>query len=110
VRNCEKRFISQVLPLFKRKSAVVDHVLPELYLHGLAQGDLDLALRGLLGANVPFSGSTIARLKEKWQEELTNWQSRSLEDLEAVYLWVDGLYVKAGLEKTKRPSSWCWRP
>jgi len=101
VRECEERFVSLVLPLFKRKSRAVDHLLPELYLHGLAQGDFELALQGLLGTAAPLSGSTIARLKEKWQGELAQWQSRSLEEVEAVYLWMDGIYVKAGLEKDK---------
>ena len=97
IRECEERLISRILPFFKRKSRAVDHLLPELYLHGLAQGDFDLALRGLLGTDAPLSSSTIARLKAQWQTDLTHWQSRSLEDLEVVYLWVDGLYVKAGL-------------
>jgi hypothetical protein len=30
-------------------------VLPQLYLHGLAQGDFDLPLRGLLGEGAPLS-------------------------------------------------------
>lgn len=101
VRDCAARFESRVLPLFKRKSTTVDDVIPELYLHGLAHGDFDLALRGLLGDTAPLSGSTVARLKEKWHAELATWQSRSLEDVEVVYLWVDGIYVKAGLEKDK---------
>lgn len=101
VRDCEERFVSRVLPLFKRTSTVVDDVLPELYLHGLAQGDFDLALQGLFGTEAPLSGSTIARLKAKWQGELAQWQSRSLAEIEPVYLWVDGIYVKAGLEKDK---------
>ena len=88
VRECEERFVSRVLPLFKRKSRAVDHLLPELYLHGLAQGDFELALQGLLGTAAPLSGSTIARLKEKWQGELAQWQSRSLEEVEAVHLWL----------------------
>ena len=29
------------------------------------------------------------------------WRSRPLDDLEVVYMWVDGVYVKAGLEKEK---------
>lgn len=44
---------------------------------------------------------TVARLKERWQGEYQAWRRRSLEDLEVVYLWVDGVYVKAGLEKEK---------
>ena len=36
--------------------------MPELYLHGLAEGDFDLALRGLLGEEAPLSARTVARL------------------------------------------------
>jgi putative transposase len=92
---------SQVLPFFARRTRKVDQLIPELYLHGLAAGDFDLALRGLLGEKVPVSASTVARLKEKWQAERQEWQERSLVGLEVVYLWVDGIYVKAGLEKEK---------
>ena len=49
VRGLEARFESQLLPLFKRRTEEVGRLLPELYLHGLAHGDFDLALRGLLG-------------------------------------------------------------
>ncbi len=101
VRDCEERFESRVLPLCKRKSTKVDDVVPELYLHGLAQGDFELALRGLLGDEAPLSSSTVARLKEKWQAELARGQSRRLDGVDAVYCWVDGIYVKAGLEKEK---------
>ena len=101
VRDTEARFVSQVLPLFKRKSTTIEAVVPELYLHGLALGDFELALRGLLGDGAPLSGATVARLKEKWQEEFTLWQTRRLADLDVVYGWVDGIYVKAGLEKEK---------
>jgi transposase-like protein len=98
VRGLEARFVSRVLPLFKRRTEEVGRLLPELYLHGLAEGDFDLALRGLLGDGAPLSASSVARLKAVWQAEYEAWRSRSLADLEPVYLWVDGLYVKAGLE------------
>ena len=101
VRGLEERFESRVLPLFVRRTQAVDNLLPELYLHGLAEGDFDLALRGLLGEEAPLSASTVARLKGKWQGELAAWNARRLEDLEVVYLWVDGVYVKAGLEDRK---------
>ena len=72
-----------------------------MYLHGLAEGDFDLALRGLLGEDAPISASTVARLKQKWHAELAAWNCRRLDDLEVVYLWVDGIYIKAGLEDRK---------
>ena len=91
VRNVEERFESRVLPLFARKSKKVADLIPELYLHGLAEGDFDLALRGLLGDEAPVSASTVARLKEKWHAELAEWRQRPLDDLEVVYMWVDGV-------------------
>ncbi len=101
VRNIEDRFESRVLPLFVRRSNKIAELIPELYLHGLAEGDFDLALRGLLGEDAPVSASTVARLKEKWHAELAEWRQRPLDDLQVVYMWVDGVYVKAGLERDK---------
>jgi len=101
VRGLEGRFESRVLPLFLRQTPAVRSLLPELYLHGLAEGDFDQALRGLLGEHAPLSASSIARLKDKWHAEYESWSTRLLNDLEVVYLWVDGVYVKAGLEKDK---------
>ncbi len=49
----------------------------------------------------PLSPSTVSRLKQKWQGEYEQWLARPLEELKLVYLWEDGVYVKAGLEKDK---------
>lgn len=101
VRGLDARFESRLLPAFKRRTEEVGQLLPELYLHGLAHGDFDLALRGLLGAGAPLSPASVARLKASWQAEYGAWKTRAVDNLEVVYLWVDGLYVKAGLEKDK---------
>jgi transposase-like protein len=101
VRGLEERFESRVLPLFARRTQEVGALLPELYLHGLAQGDFELALRGLLGDGAPLSPSSIARLRGQWQLDYETWTQRRLDAQEAVYLWADGLYVKAGLEREK---------
>ena len=96
----EKRFESRLLPLFVKRTLEVQNAIPDLYLHGLAEADFDMALRGLLGDDAPLSASTVARLKDKWNTELEEWRLRPLSN-DVVYLWVDGVYVKAGLEKTK---------
>jgi putative transposase len=75
----------------------VGEFLPQLYLHGLALGDFEPALRGLLGDAAPLSPTSRARLKGQWQLEYAPWQRRRLDALEVVYVWADGLYVKAGL-------------
>ena len=109
VRNVEERFESRVLPLFARKSKKVADLIPELYLHGLAEGDFDLALRGLLGDEARVSASTVARLKEKWHGELAEWRQRPLDDLEVVYMWVDGSTSRPAWRRRRRPSWLCWR-
>jgi transposase-like protein len=101
LRGLEERFESRILPLFRRRTEEVGKLLPQLYLHGLAQGDFELALRGLLGEAAPLSASSIERLRGKWSAEYEAWRRRSLRGLEPVYLWADGIYIKAGLEKEK---------
>jgi len=101
VRETEERFESKIIPFFKRRSKKVGQLLPELYLHGLAKGDFELALRGLLGEGAPLSASSIDRLKAKWQMEYEEWKQLDMSKLEIVYQWADGIYVKAGLEKDK---------
>lgn len=101
VRGLGERFVSRVLPLFQRRTRQVGELLPQLYLHGLALGDFELALRGLLGEGAPLSSASLARLKARWQLEYEAWKQRRLDDLEVVYVWADGLYVKAGLADSK---------
>ena len=49
VRGLGERFESGRVAMFKRQSQQVRELIPELYLHGLASGDFELALRELLG-------------------------------------------------------------
>ena len=79
VRDLSERFKSKVLPMFRRHTEEVRELMPELYLHGLASGDFELALRHLLGNGAPLSASSLQRLKEKWQEEYTQWSNAPIE-------------------------------
>ena len=101
VRDLDERLVSKVLPLFKRQTKEVRNLIPELYLHGLASGDFEMALRGLLGEGAPLSATSLQRLKEKWQGEYERWKSEPIREREWAYLWADGIYVKAGIGKEK---------
>jgi transposase-like protein len=101
VRGLADRFVSRVLPLCKRRTREVGELLPTLYVHGLALGAFDLALRGLRGDAAPLSPASLARLQAQGQLEYETWKRRRLEALAVVYVWADGLDVKAGLETTK---------
>ena len=80
-------FESKILPLFKRRSKELGKMLPELYLHGLAKGDFELALRGYLGEGAPLSTGSIQRLKAKWQIEYDEWKKEDLSQHKVVYQW-----------------------
>ena len=75
VRGVEERFESRVLPLFARRTKELGALLPELYLHGLAEGDFELAMRGLLGEGAPLSKSSIRRLRANGRRSSRNGAS-----------------------------------
>jgi hypothetical protein len=60
-------------------------------MHGLAQGDFELALRCRLGEGAPLSKASIARLPEEGcVAEHEAWAKRSLTDREVVSRWPGG--------------------
>lgn len=97
----DERFASQLLPFFQKHTPEVVELLHQGYLHGMASGDFELALRHLLGEGAPLSAASLCQLKRRWHAEYQQWRARALDDLELVYLWADGIYVKAGLEGEK---------
>lgn len=101
VRDSARPFQSRVLPAYQRQSSAVQGLIPELYVQGLATGDFEPALRGLLGEGASLSPASVVRLKAQWESEYEAWRSRSLSEHRYVYLWCDGVYPKAGLTSDK---------
>lgn len=94
-----QRFTSKILPPYLRKSPKVTEVLPLLYLHGLSTGDFRKALPTLLGDDAAgLSPSAVTRLLGAWQEEYLRWRTRSLADIDYVYVWADGVHFNVRLE------------
>ncbi|MGB7087482.1 MAG: IS256 family transposase [Phormidesmis sp.] len=87
------KFNSSLLPPYLRRSRSVEEVLPWLYLKGVSTGDFAEALSALLGPEAKgLSSATISRLKAKWKEEHSAWQTRSMRHKRYVYVWADGIY------------------
>ena len=87
------KFNSTLLPPYLKRSRSVEEVLPWLYLKGVSTGDFAEALSALLGPEAKgLSSATISRLKAKWQEEHSAWQTRSMRHKRYVYVWADGIY------------------
>jgi hypothetical protein len=101
VRGLTERLISRVLPLFQRRTKPVGERFPQVSRHGLALGDFEWALRGLLGDGAPLSPASPQRLKAQWQLEDEAWPQRRLDALAVVYVLADGRSVNAGLEDGK---------
>src|SRR5919202_6073188 len=96
------RFHSALLPPYIRRSNSLEALLPWRYLKGVSTGDFAEALQALLGPEAPgLSPATISRLKQSWQEELTQWQRRDLSGKRYVYFWVDGVYFATRLEEAR---------
>jgi putative transposase len=69
----------------------VSEVLPLLYLHGLSTSDFAPALERFLGTGHGLSAATINRLTSQWHDDAQAFATRSLADIDYVYLWVDGI-------------------
>lgn len=93
----QEPFASQILKPYQRRSQTLSEVFPKLFIEGLATRDFEPALRCLLGSEAALSPSTISRLNAEFKQEYDDWQKRSLAALPICYIWVDGIYLKAGL-------------
>jgi transposase-like protein len=97
-----QRFTSQIFPSYMRRAPKVTEVLPVLYLRGLSTGDLQAALPVLLGEDATgLSPTTITRLTASWEAEYATWRRPDLHDVDYVYVWVDGVHFRVGLEEDR---------
>ena len=114
-------FHSEIVASYQRRSRTQARLMVRLYLEGLSSGDFEPIFRALVGETAALSASSIVRLKEEWQQEYEAWKKRPLRG-RYVYLFADGLYLKAGGEQDKtavlvvlgvdeqgQRSCWPWR-
>lgn len=97
------RFSSKILPPYLRKTKSLEELIPWLYLKGVSTGDFNEALTALVGPNCPgLSASTVTRLKACWEDEFQEWNQRSLDGKQYVYLWADGVHFNIRLEEDRQ--------
>lgn len=86
-------FRSALVPPYVRKTRSLEAALPWLYLKGVSTGEMESALKVLVGPEAEgLSASTVARLKQQWKGEYECWRDQAGSDDEWVYLWADGIY------------------
>lgn len=100
-RKKEIKYESSLIPPYLRRSESMDEFIPYLYLKGISTGDFTDVLTKLLGKQVNLSSSTVVRLKESWQKDYEDWNSRDLSQKKYIYWWVDGLHFNVRLENER---------
>ena len=96
-------FNSKILPPYLRKTKSVEELIPWLYLKGVSTGDFSDALKALVGPDCPgLSATTVTRLKGVWETEFQEWNQRSLEGKQYVYVWADGVHFNIRLEEDRQ--------
>ncbi|MCA1603191.1 MAG: IS256 family transposase [Acidobacteria bacterium] len=101
VAPTQESFASRIVKPYQRRSHTLEAVFPKLFIEGLATRDFEPALRCLMGEEAALSPSTISRLNQRFKAEYEDWTKSSLSSVPIVYLWVDGIFVKAGLGDEK---------
>jgi transposase-like protein len=98
----QEPFESKIVRKYQRRSDTIDETFMKLFIEGLATRDFEPALRLLVGERAPLSPSTISRLTQKFKLQYAAFEKQGLSERKYVYLWCDGIYLKAGLgtEKT----------
>ena len=97
----QEPFESQIIRKYQRRSDTIDETFMKLFIEGLATRDFEPALRLLVGERAPLSPSTISRLTQKFKAAYVAFDRQDLSERKYVYIWSDGIYLKAGLGTEK---------
>ena len=97
----QELFESKIVGKYQRRSDTIDETFLKLFIEGLATRDFEPALRLLVGQGASLSPSTISRLTQKFKAQYAAFEKRDLSERKYVYIWCDGIYLKAGLGTEK---------
>ena len=85
-----------------RKTPSLEAALPWLYLKGISSGEMEAALKVLVGEQAQgLSAIIVSRLTQSWAEEYQQGCNDPLDKDRWVYLWVDGIYSGLRAEDAK---------
>lgn len=93
------KFNSTLIPPYLKRTQSIEEFLPWLYLRGISTGDFSESLKHLLGADAPgLSAGTISRLKQGWEQDYQDWNTRDLSKKRHVYIWADGIHSNVRMD------------
>ncbi len=93
------KFNSTLIPPYLKRTQSIEEFLPWLYLRGISTGDFSESLKHLLGADAAgLSSGTISRLKQGWEQDYQDWNTRDLSKKRYVYIWADGIHSNVRMD------------
>jgi transposase-like protein len=97
----QEPFESKIIRKYQRRSDTIDETFMNLFVEGLATRDFEPSLRLLVGEQAPLSPSVISRLTQRFKAKYEAFDRQDLSGHTFVYVWADGIYLKAGLGTEK---------
>ena len=94
-------FESKIVKRYERTSRQTQDLFRKLYLEGLSTGDFEPVFRELVGETAALSPNAIVRLKQRWESDYRAWCARMLNEYRYAYIWADGVYLGAGVDREK---------
>jgi putative transposase len=88
-----KEWASRIVPRYQRRMPEVNETVVATYLAGGNTRRICGALQPLLKA-VPLSKSTVSRVVATLKNGLEAWRTRSLADLDVIYVYLDGFALR----------------
>src|SRR5262245_3860601 len=88
-----KEWTSKIVPRYHRRMPQVNEAIVATYLAGGNTRRIRGALQPLLKA-APLSKSAVSRVVATLKDGLASWRTRSLADIDAIYLYLDGFALR----------------
>ncbi len=98
---CANGFESKIVKRYERTSRQTQDLFRKLYMEGLSTGDFEPVFRELVGETAALSPNAIVRLKQSWESDYRAWRGRMLNEHRYAYIWADGVYLGAGVDREK---------
>ena len=106
VRDTIEAFDNVWLQSLVRRSDRLTALIPQLYVKGLSTRDIEAALTDALEV-AGVSKSTVSVLCKQLHQDFERWQNRDLSDVELLYLFCDGIYLRLRPEDPKAVAVLC---
>jgi len=91
LRESLEPYQSRVLPLVGRKTALLEHLIQEMYVRGLSTRDIEDLFKDVQGQRL-LSRSAVSEMTEVLWKEYKSFCERDLNGFDVVYLFLDAVY------------------